>query len=274
MSIFLEIIQNIRIIDIFDIAIVAYVFYKLLMLMRETRAEQLIKGIIVLLVASKLSEWAKLYMIHFILSNTLTLGLVALIIVFQPELRRALEYIGRSKVFSKSISEIIAQEAVDVIDEITLAIAHLSKHKVGALIVLEREIGLNDIIQTGTELDSKVVSELIVNIFTPKAPLHDGAIVIRKDRLMAAGCLLPLTSNTDVNKELGTRHRAAMGMIENSDAVVIAVSEETGIISVAIDGRLRRYLDVVSTGNILKEAMIENYNRGINLKKWWVKNEE
>jgi len=274
LSIFLEIIQNIRIIDIFDIAIVAYVFYKLLMLMRETRAEQLIKGIIVLLVASKLSEWAKLYMIHFILSNTLTLGLVALIIVFQPELRRALEYIGRSKVFSKSISEIIAQEAVDVIDEIALAIAHLSKHKVGALIVLEREIGLNDIIQTGTELDSKVVSELIVNIFTPKAPLHDGAIVIRKDRLMAAGCLLPLTSNTDVNKELGTRHRAAMGMIENSDAIVIAVSEETGIISVAIDGRLRRYLDVASTGNILKEAMIENYNRGINLKKWWVKNEE
>lgn len=274
MSIFLEIIQNIRIIDIFDIAIVAYVFYKLLMLMRETRAEQLIKGIIVLLVASKLSEWAKLYMIHFILSNTLTLGLVALIIVFQPELRRALEYIGRSKVFSKSISEIIAQEAVAVIDEIVLAIAHLSKHKVGALIVLEREIGLNDIIQTGTELDSKVVSELIVNIFTPKAPLHDGAIVIRKDRLMAAGCLLPLTSNTDVNKELGTRHRAAMGMIENSDAIVIAVSEETGIISVAIDGRLRRYLDVASTGNILKEAMIENYNRGINLKKWWVKNEE
>jgi diadenylate cyclase len=274
LSIFLEIIQNIRIIDIFDIAIVAYVFYKLLMLMRETRAEQLIKGIIVLLVASKLSEWAKLYMIHFILSNTLTLGLVALIIVFQPELRRALEYIGRSKVFSKSISEIIAQEAVAVIDEIVLAIAHLSKHKVGALIVLEREIGLNDIIQTGTELDSKVVSELIVNIFTPKAPLHDGAIVIRKDRLMAAGCLLPLTSNTDVNKELGTRHRAAMGMIENSDAIVIAVSEETGIISVAIDGRLRRYLDVASTGNILKEAMIENYNRGINLKKWWVKNEE
>ncbi|MBN2259640.1 MAG: diadenylate cyclase CdaA [Clostridiales bacterium] len=273
MSIVVDIIKNIRIIDILDIIIVAYIFYQFLMLVRETRAEQLIKGIIVLLIASKVSEWSKLYMIHYILKNTLTLGVVALLIVFQPELRRALEYIGRSKLFSKSIGEMIDKETEEIINELTEAISDMSKNKVGALIVLERETGLNDIIQTGVNIDSKIVSELILNIFTPKTPLHDGAIVIRKERIVAASCLLPLTNNTSLKKELGTRHRAALGMIENSDAIVIIVSEETGIISVAMNGKLKRYLDVNATKKLFKDALIEDFHRGINFKKWWIKND-
>lgn len=273
MNIVTEIFSNIRIIDLLDIVIVAYVFYKFLMLVRETRAEQLIKGIIVLLIASKLSEWSKLYMINYILKNTLTLGVVALLIVFQPELRRALEYIGRSKLFARSIGEIITEEATEMINEIAEAVANLSRNKVGALIVIEREIGLNDIIETGTKIDSMVVSQLMLNIFTPKSPLHDGAIVIRKDRIMAASCLLPLTVSASVNKELGTRHRASLGMIENSDAIVLVVSEETGIISMAINGELKRYLDIVTMKKILTEALVENYKRKISIRKWWTRNE-
>lgn len=273
MNIISEIFSNIRLIDLLDIVIVAFVFYKFLMLVRETRAEQLIKGIIVLLIASKLSEWSKLYMINYILKNTLTLGVVALLIVFQPELRRALEYIGRSKLFSRSLNDLISEEMTSMINEIVEAVANLSRNKIGALIVIEREIGLNDIIETGTTIDSRVVSQLMMNIFTPKSPLHDGAIVIRKDRIMAASCLLPLSANPSLNKELGTRHRASIGMIENSDAIVVVVSEETGIISMAMDGELKRYLDVVTVKKILSDALIENYQQRISLRKWWSRNE-
>jgi diadenylate cyclase len=269
----MEILSNIRIIDLLDIAIVAYVFYKFLMLVRETRAEQLIKGIVVLLIASKVSEWSKLYMIHYILQNTLTIGVVALLIVFQPELRRALEYIGRSKLFTQSVSDVIQEEATIMINEIAEAVANMSRNKIGALIVIEREIGLNDIIETGTMIDSRVASQLIMNIFTPKTPLHDGAIVIRKDRIMAASCLLPLSKNPKLNKDLGTRHRASLGIIENSDAVVIVVSEETGIISLAIDGQLKRYLDIVTMKSMLTDVLVENYKKGISLRKWWTRNE-
>ena len=160
-----------------------------------------------------------------------------------------------------------------MINEIAEAVASMSRNKVGALIVIEREIGLSDIIETGTGIDAKVVSQLMLNIFTPKTPLHDGALVIRKDRILAASCLLPLSSNPSLNKDLGTRHRASLGMIENSDAIVVVVSEETGIISVAMDGELKRYLDVATMKKILKDALIENYRRGINIKKWWAKNE-
>lgn len=274
LSIVLDIIKNIRLIDIFDIIIVAYVFYKFLMLVRETRAEQLIKGIIVLLIASKISEWSKLYMVHYILKNTLTLGVVALLIVFQPELRRALEYIGRSKLFSKGIGESIDKEAEGVINELSTAIADMSRNKIGALIVIERETGINEIVETGLTIDAKIVSDLILNIFTPKTPLHDGALVIRKNRIVSAGCLLPLTSDYSLNKELGTRHRAALGMMEKSDAIIIVVSEETGIISIAIDGKLKRYLDIDTMKKILKDALVVDYNTGINIRKWWVKNDE
>ncbi|MCD6436615.1 MAG: diadenylate cyclase CdaA [Clostridiales bacterium] len=263
--------KNIRLVDIIDIAIVAYIFYKFLMLVRETRAEQLIKGIIVLLIASKISEWSKLDMIHYILKNTLTLGVVALLIVFQPELRRALEYIGRSKLFSKNIGELIDREAESILNELSKAIASMSRNKIGALIVIEMQTGINEIVETGVLIDSKVMSELILNIFTPKTPLHDGAIVIRKDRIVAASCLLPLTNNFTLNKELGTRHRAALGMMENSDAIVIVVSEETGIISVAIDGELKRYLDIDSMRKILKDALIVDYHKIINIRKLWVR---
>lgn len=274
MDVLLGIVTNIRIIDILDILIVTYIFYKLLALLKDTRAEQLIKGIILIIIASKVSEVLKLYMVNYILKNTLTVGALALLIVFQPELRRALEHIGRSKLFAKSFEEFFDKETDYVINEIMKAIENLSRNKIGALIVIERETGLNDIIETGFKIDSRVVSEFILNIFTPNTPLHDGAIIIRNERIIAAGCLLPLSNNSYLNKELGTRHRAALGMIENSDAVVVVVSEETGIISVAINRDLKRYLDVETTRKLLKNSLMEKYSKGLNIKKWRFRNEK
>jgi len=271
-DVLLGIVANIRIIDILDILIVTYIFYKLLTLLKDTRAEQLIKGIILIIIASKVSELLKLYMVNYILKNTLTVGALALLIVFQPELRRTLEHIGRSKLFAKSFEEFFDKETDYVIDEIMKAVENLSRNKIGALIVIERETGLNDIIETGFKIDSRVISEFILNIFTPNTPLHDGAIIVRNERIIAAGCLLPLSNNSYLNKELGTRHRAALGMIENSDAVVVVVSEETGIISVAINRDLKRYLDVETTRKLLKNSLMEKYSKGLNIKKWWVKN--
>ncbi|MCT4632775.1 MAG: diadenylate cyclase CdaA [Firmicutes bacterium] len=267
----MAIFYNIRLIDILDIVIVAYVIYKLLMLIKETRAEQLIKGLLILVLISKLSEWAKLYMLNYLLKNTLTLGVVALLIVFQPELRRALEYIGRSKLLKKSIVEILDEERLQNIDEIVNAVASLSRQKIGALIVMERETGLNEIIETGIDINGNVSSGLLINVFIPNTPLHDGAVVIRKNKIMAAGCFLPLSENKNLSKELGTRHRAALGMVEHSDALVIIVSEETGAMSVAMNGRLSRFLDSNSLKNIIKNAFISKENKIIS-RKWWNRN--
>lgn len=271
MNSIMAIFYNIRLIDILDIVIVAYVIYKLLMLIKETRAEQLIKGLLILVLISKLSEWAKLYMLNYLLKNTLTLGVVALLIVFQPELRRALEYIGRSKLLKKSIVEILDEERLQNIDEIVNAVASLSRQKIGALIVMERETGLNEIIETGIDINGNVSSGLLINVFIPNTPLHDGAVVIRKNKIMAAGCFLPLSENKNLSKELGTRHRAALGMVEHSDALVIIVSEETGAMSVAMNGRLSRFLDSNSLKNIIKNAFISKENKIIS-RKWWNRN--
>lgn len=267
----LAIFYNIRIIDIMDILIVAYVIYKLLMLIKETRAEQLIKGLLILVLISKLSEWARLYMLNYLLKNTFTIGVVALLIVFQPELRRALEYIGRSKLLKKSIVEILDEERLQNIDEIVNAVSSLSRQKIGALIVMERETGLNEIIETGIDVSGNVSSGLLINIFIPNTPLHDGAVVIRKNKIMAAGCFLPLSENKNLSKELGTRHRAALGMVEHSDALVVIVSEETGAMSVAMNGRLSRFLDSNSLKNIIKNAFISKENKIIS-RKWWNRN--
>ncbi len=251
----MKLFMNFRIIDLFDIVIVAVIFYKLLMLIRETRAEQLIKGLIVLLAVFNVSKWLQLHMVQYILENTLTVGVIALLVVFQPELRRALEYIGRTRWLSVSISEIIREELRRNIDEIVTAVSTLSRTKTGALIVMERDTGLNEIVETGTLIEGKISSLLITNIFEHNAPLHDGAVLIKKEKLMAAGCFLPLSIKTDLSRDLGTRHRAALGMIENSDALVIVVSEETGAISVALDGQLNRFLDTKD----LRKILIENF---------------
>jgi len=251
----MKLFMNFRIIDLFDIVIVAVIFYKLLMLIRETRAEQLIKGLIVLLAVFNVSKWLQLHMVQYILENAFTVGVIALLVVFQPELRRALEYIGRTRWLSVSISEVIREELRQNIDEIVTAVSTLSRTKTGALIVMERDTGLNEIVDTGTLIEGKISSLLITNIFEHNAPLHDGAVLIKKEKLMAAGCFLPLSIKSDLSRDLGTRHRAALGMIENSDALVIVVSEETGAISVALDGQLNRFLDT----NDLREILTENF---------------
>ena len=264
----MEIFMNFRIIDFLDIIIVAVIFYKLLMLIRETRAEQLIKGLIVLLIVLNVSKWMNLHMVHYILENTMTVGVIALLVVFQPELRRALEYIGRTKWLSMSISEVIKEEMKHNIGEITNAVSSLSRAKTGALIVMERYTGLNEIVSTGTLIEGRISSLLIANIFEHNAPLHDGAVLIKKEKIMAAGCFLPLSTKSDLSSDLGTRHRAALGMVENSDAVVIVVSEETGAISVAIDGELRRFLDVNSLKEILFESFISEEKKSSIVNRW------
>lgn len=265
---------NIRIRDIIDIVIVAVVFYKLFMLIRETRAEQLLKGIIVLLVAVKISEVLELYTLFWILEKTMTVGVIAILIVFQPELRRGLEYIGRTKFFSKSLVEVEGEEMKSISEQIVGACSSLSRQKIGALIIIERETGLNEVAETGTIINGKVSSELLINIFIPNTPLHDGAVLIKKDHIKAASCFLPLTENSSLSKELGTRHRAALGMTEKSDSLAIVVSEETGAISLAENGKIKRHI----SSDELKEKLIDIYKPEINklnlFAKWRNKNEQ
>ncbi len=274
MELIRNLVLNIRLMDVLDIIIVAVVFYKLYMLIRQTRAEQLLKGIILLLVAAKISEILELYTLFWILEKAMTLGVLAVLIVFQPELRRALEYIGRTKFFSKSLIEVEGEEIEKTVDQIVDAYASLSRQKIGALIIIERETGLNEIAETGTEINGKVSSELLINIFIPNTPLHDGAVLINKDNIKAASCFLPLTENINLSKELGTRHRAAIGMTEKSDSLGIIVSEETGIISVADNGKLKRNI----TSEELKEILLDIYKPEANkfklFAKWRNKNEQ
>lgn len=273
MNAIINIISSIRIMDVIDIAIVAYVFYKILMLIRETRAEQLIKGLVVLLVIMKVSEWAKLYVVHFILLNTMTLGLIALIIVFQPELRRALEYIGRNKIFFAKMAEEQEEALNRTVHELVSAVVSLSREQIGALIVMERQTGLNEIVSTGVRVDAEISSGLLINIFIPNTPLHDGSVIIRKDRILAAGCFLPLSANQSISKELGTRHRAALGIAEQSDALVIIVSEETGTISVALNGKLSRYLDANTLTSVIKKAFSEEEQPALMKRRWRLNHE-
>ena len=262
-----ELFLNVRIRDIIDILIVAFAFYKLFMLIRETRAEQLTKGIIVLFVATKISEWLELFTVYWILEKTMTVGVLAILIVFQPELRRGLEYIGRSRFFTKSFAEIKDESLSQVVDEIVDAVASLSRQKIGALIVMERETGLSEVVETGTRIDGKISSGLLINIFIPNTPLHDGAVLIKDDIVKAAGCFLPLTDNASLSKELGTRHRAALGISEKSDCLAIIVSEETGAISIAENGSLARYLDTKT----LKQILIDMYKPKIQRQSFFIK---
>jgi len=248
-----ELFKGFRLMDLLDIAIVAYVSFKAIQLIQGTRAVQLLKGLVVLVVSTKLSEWLGLYTINWILKNAMTVGAIALLIVFQPELRRALEQMGRGRFFSTPILGLGEEELNRLIDHIAGAAEELSKDKIGALMVLEKQTGLNEYIETGVKIGGNVTAELLINIFIPNTPLHDGAVIIRNDKIMAAGCYLPLTENPNLSKELGTRHRAALGVTEQSDAVAIIVSEETGVISVAKEGKLSRYLDVKTLKNMLKD---------------------
>ena len=241
----LDIISDIRILDIIDIAIVAFAIYKIIDFISRTRAQQLVKGLVVLIVALALSDIMNLYTVHFVLNAVMTYGLMAIIVIFYPELRRALEYLGRSKLFfSKQFANVQKDTAKEIILQICKAVEYFSSNKTGALIVIEREIALGDIVETGTKVDADITAMLLDTIFYEGSALHDGAVIIRQDRLLAAGCVLPLTRNNNLEHTLGTRHRAGIGVTEVSDAVTIIVSEETGIISMASDGMLSRFLDV------------------------------
>lgn len=254
-----------------DIFIIALIIYKVMDLIKETRAEQLIKGIAMLIIATRVSEMLGLHTVYWLLKNAMTVGFIAILIIFQPELRRALEHLGRGGFFTKG--EMIDQELDIMLDEINKAVGQLSKNKIGAIIVLEQETGLNEHIETGIQLDSKVTSELLMNVFIPNTPLHDGAMIIRKNRIAASGCFLPLTQNQNLSKELGTRHRAAIGITELSDALVIVVSEETGVISFAMNGKLSRYLDTKSLKEIIKNNYKIKEEKLPIWMKWGAKNE-
>ena len=267
MSNFMNVITGIGLTDVIDVAIVAFVAYKVIGFIRETRAEQLAKGILVLVIALFMSEKLHLYTLNWILKNTLSVGLVALVVVFQPELRRGLEYIGRSKLISNQFTEMNKEKVKEVTSILVKAVDYFSSHKVGALMIIEREITLNDIAETGTVLDAEISEELIGNIFYEGAPLHDGAAILRGERILAAGCVLPLTQNKGLSKELGTRHRAGIGITENSDAVAIIVSEESGIISIAMDGKLSRFLDLKTVEKTLLNLYLSHGDTG---EKGWM----
>ena len=260
---FVSIIATFQWPDIIDILIVAFLIYKAFQLVRETRAQQLIKGIALLVVAYYVSHLLNLRTMSFILLNIVNYGVIALVVVFQPELRNALERLGSTRVnritffslnFNNSKDE--EQRNQEAILSVCEAAQSMQKGRIGALILFERAIRLGDIISTGTVINANISPELIENIFYPKSPLHDGALVIREGRLCAAGCFLPLSQNQEISRELGTRHRAALGISENSDVLVVVVSEESGIISLVEHGIIKRNMTSDTLRIALEQALL------------------
>ena len=226
---------------VLDISIVVFLGIKLLKIVKDSRAWQLLKGIALLIIATALSSIFKLRILNYILTSIMTYGVIAIIVIFQPELRRALEQLGTNKLtkfLGIDIDKDIATKTKEDIYKIVIASTELAKTKTGGLIVIERDIKIKDIIATGVPMDAEVSPQLLVNLFTPKTPLHDGAVVISNNRIAAAACMLPLAGDKDIAKELGTRHRAAIGISKESDSIAVVISEETGKISVAKDGTL------------------------------------
>jgi diadenylate cyclase len=256
----LSLIMNAKLWDILDILIVAYILYKIITVVRKTSSGGVIKGIILIIAVMWLSSLLNLNVISYLLIQTMKLGVLVLIILFQPELRRFLEQMGSSnfRYFFGKKAKLGNIEAV--IQNTVAACIDMSKKKTGALIVFEREITLIDYTKTGTRLDSIVSAELLKSIFYPKSPLHDGAVIVRNDRILAATCMLPMTSNTSISRDLGMRHRAGIGISEVTDAVVIIVSEETGSISVAINGMLKRHLAHDTFEKLLRNELILDDN--------------
>ena len=240
-----------RLLDVIDILLLTLIIYQMLVHIRQTRISQTLKGIAILLLATWLSEMLGMRTIHAVLSWIINAGPVLLIVLFQPEIRRVLEELGTSSVFDPTARIERGANTELIIDEMILALMHMARRRVGALIVIEGGLRLNDVIATGTAVDGMISQPLIENIFEPNTPLHDGAVVVRGDRVVAAACLLRLSDTTGVGRDLGTRHRAGLGMSEISDAKVFIVSEETGIISMAEGGRLVRHLDEASLRQIL-----------------------
>lgn len=243
------------IMDILDILVVAYLFYRIFMLIRHTPAARILRSILLIMLVYGLTRILQMHALNFVLNFVLELGAFALIIIFQPELRRGLEHIG-ARSFSEYFSgRVTSGQSEYVVEQLVLACEKLSQSRTGALIVLERTTPLDHYFTNGTIIDAKVSEELLSNIFFPKAALHDGALIIQGERAAAAACVLPLTENSRLSSDLGTRHRAGIGMSEATDAVVVIVSEETGIISVAVGGRLKRHLEPETLRKLLTQEL-------------------
>jgi len=259
--------------DAADILIVSFLIYKVMQLIRGTRAVPLIKGILLLVVTWALSTWLNLYTLRWLMNQIFTFGIVTILIIFQPELRRALEQLGRGRLFSRTFHS----EDRDVqvwIHEVIKAVNYLARRKIGALIVFERETGLSDYTDTGIKMESHLSAELLINVFIPNTPLHDGAVIIRGPQVVAAGCYLPLSENPFISKELGTRHRAGIGVTEVSDAVSIIVSEETGAVSLAIGGQLVHDIQEESLiSKLFEELRPAVKARGVDWKRFWKREE-
>lgn len=242
-----ELLSNFRFRDAIDVAIIAFVIYQIINLIRGTRAVQMLIGLVVVFVAFLSSRYFDLYALNWILDNFLGSILLVIVIIFQDDIRRALTQVGTRPFFGVE-SGLHGQD----LEEIIRAAVSLASKRIGALIVLQRDVGLNDFIEVGTRLDARVSKELITSIFQPLSPIHDGALIIHKGRIIAAGCFLPLTTNPHVSKTLGTRHRAAIGLTEETDAVVIVISEEEGAISMVREGRITRDLDAATLRSTLQ----------------------
>ena len=242
--------------DLLDIAIMIFALYKVFMLVQSTKAASLLKGLLLFLAALMLSSVLQLHGVYYIMSSMVEWGVLALIILFQPEIRRILEQVGSKRFTALFAHEEDANTIEQTIGQTVLACTEMSQSRTGALIVFEREMLLDDMVRSGTVLDASVSSELLKNIFFVKAPMHDGAVIVRNGRVLGAGCMLPLSKNVNLSRDLGMRHRAGIGMSENSDAVVVIVSEETGSISVAIGGMLKRHLKPETLENLLRNELL------------------
>ncbi len=241
--------------DIIDILVIAFIIYKAIGFLRESRAGQLVKGILILVVMYVIADWWELAILKWTLSQVMGSAIIAVAVIFQPELRRILERVGHTNFRKGQFLDGEESAVSESIEKVSRAAGMMQDKKIGALIVFERKTQLGEIIDTGTVIDAKASSSVINNIFFPNSPLHDGAMIIRDGRVYAAGCILPLTQREDINLQLGTRHRAAIGMTENSDAVVLVVSEETGIISIVFNGQITRNYSAASACAELKRII-------------------
>jgi len=240
---------------VIDVAIIAFIIYQILRFIRETRAEQLVRGLLILIIVMLVAGVLELYTLNWVLRNFMQFGIIALVIVFQPELRRALEYLGRSRFFQGRIRSGDKEKAKTATAAIIKAVDRFSTSHTGALIIVERDVSLTDYTETGVSFNSDLSTEALESVFYAKGPLHDGAAIISGDRIRAVACVLPLTRNKDLPPELGMRHRAGLGISEVSDAYAIIVSEGTGIISIASEGRMTRFLDLKT----LEKALLDIY---------------
>ena len=254
-------------VNILDVLLVWFVIYKIITLIKGTKAVQLLKGIFVIIIARMLTDLFGLNTLSWMMDEVLTWGFIGIIIIFQPEIRRALEQLGRGKIFARTnLQE--AEEQNRLIDAMTKSVSYMAKRRIGALISIERETGLNDYIETGIRLDSVVTSELLINIFIPNTPLHDGAVIMHKNKIAAAACYLPLSESPFISKELGTRHRAAICLSEVTDAITIIVSEETGAVSLTSNGDLHRNLSMEEFETRLRKVWFGPEPELENSSKW------